>query len=67
MTCRFQLWSVPDLWNLRASGRGVLIYWHVERKSMVIHSQVINSTASEVAAIVGRAMHHGTEMDVEAN
>ena len=45
----------------------MLIYWHVERKSMVIHSQVINCTASEVAAMVDGAMHHGTAMDVEAN
>jgi TnpA family transposase len=51
----------------RYGGRGVLIYWHVERKSRVIHSQVINCTASEVAAMVEGAMHHGTEMDVEAN
>jgi TnpA family transposase len=59
--------SVWESRNLRASGRGVLIYWHVERKSMVIHSQVINCTASEVAAMVEGAMHHGTDMDVEAN
>ena len=54
-------------WHSRYGGRGVLIYWHVERKSMVIHSQVINCTASEVAAMVEGAMHHGTGMDVEAN
>jgi TnpA family transposase len=54
-------------WHSRYGGRGVLIYWHVERKSMVIHSQVINCTASEVAAMVEGAMHHGTDMDVEAN
>ena len=45
-------------WHSRY-GRGVLIYWHVERKSMVIHSQVINCTASEVAAMIEGAMHHG--------
>ncbi|MGH3450641.1 MAG: transposase, partial [Haloechinothrix sp.] len=54
-------------WHSRYGGRGVLIYWHVERKSMVIHSQVINCTASEVAAMVEGAMHHGTDMDVAAN
>jgi hypothetical protein len=30
--------SVRESRNLRASGYGVLIYWHVERKSMAIHS-----------------------------
>ncbi|TCN30653.1 Tn3 transposase DDE domain-containing protein [Kribbella orskensis] len=29
-------------WHSRYVGRGVLIYWHVEKKSMAIHSQVIN-------------------------
>jgi TnpA family transposase len=30
----------------------VLIYWHVERKSMAVHSQLISCSASEVAAMV---------------
>ncbi|EEP69789.1 transposase [Micromonospora sp. ATCC 39149] len=54
-------------WHSRYKSRGVLIYWHVERKSMVIHSQLLNCTASEVAAMVDGAMHHGTEMDVRSN
>jgi TnpA family transposase len=45
----------------------VLIYWHVERKSIVIHPQVINCTATELAAMVDGAMHHGTAIDIEAN
>ncbi|MFE6042623.1 Tn3 family transposase, partial [Streptomyces sp. NPDC056452] len=44
-------------WHSRYRGRGVLIYWHVEKKSLAIHSQLINCTASEIAAMleVGRA------------
>ena len=53
-------------WHSRYGGRGVLIYWHVERKSMAIHSQLISCTASEVAAMVEGAMRHGTTMEVEA-
>ncbi len=52
-------------WHSRYGGRGVLIYWHVERKSMAIHSQLINCSASEVAAMVEGAMRHGTTMEVE--
>ncbi|MDN5772093.1 MAG: transposase, partial [Microlunatus sp.] len=48
-------------------GRGVLIYWHVERDSMAIHSQLISCTASEVAAMVEGAIRHGTTMDVAGN
>jgi TnpA family transposase len=54
-------------WHSRYGGRGVLIYWHVERKSMAIHSQLLTCTASEVAAMVEGAMHHGTTMTVEGN
>jgi TnpA family transposase len=34
---------------------------------VVVHSQLLNCSASEVAAMVDGAMHHGTEMDVKAN
>lgn len=54
-------------WHSRYRGRGVLIYWHVERRAMAIHSQLISCTASEVAAMVEGAMHHGTAMQVEGN
>jgi len=54
-------------WHSRYGGRGVLIYWHVETKSVVVHSQLLNCTASEVAAMIDGAIHHGTEMDVKAN
>ncbi|WP_328504554.1 transposase [Streptomyces sp. NBC_00457] len=45
----------------------MLIYWHVEKKSLAIHYQLINCAASEVAAMVEGAMQHGTSMVVEAN
>jgi TnpA family transposase len=45
----------------------VLIYWHVEKKSMAIHSKPISCSASEVAAMIDGAMRHGTMMDVEGN
>jgi TnpA family transposase len=54
-------------WHSRYGGRGVLIYWHVEHKSMAIHSQLITCTASEVAAMIDGAIRHGTTMEVEGN
>lgn len=54
-------------WHSRFGGRGVLIYWHVERKSMAVHSQLIACSASEVAAMIEGAMRHGTTMEVEGN
>ena len=54
-------------WHSRYRGRGVLIYWHVEKRSMAVHSQLISCSASEVAAMVEGAMRHDTTMDVQAN
>ena len=54
-------------WHSRYGGRGVLIYWHVEKKSMVVHSQLLSCTASEVAAMVEGAVRHGTSMHLEGN
>lgn len=54
-------------WHARYGGRGVLIYWHVERKSMAIHSQLIGCSASEVAAMIEGVMRHGTTMEVDAS
>ena len=54
-------------YHSRYGRRGVLIYWSVDKGSMVIHSQLLNCSASEVHAMVDGAIHHGTEMAVEAN
>jgi TnpA family transposase len=52
-------------WHSRYGGRGVLIYWGVEKGSVVVHSQLLSPSASEVHAMVEGAIHHGTSMEVE--
>lgn len=54
-------------WHTRYHGRGVLIYWHVEKGSVAIHAQHLKCTASEVAAMIEGVMRHGTTMKVEGN
>jgi len=54
-------------WHSRYGGPGILIYWHVERGSMVVHSQTLRASASEVHAMVEGAIRHGTTMTVEGN
>ena len=54
-------------WHSRYGGRGVLVYWHVERGSVVVHSQTVRASASEVSAMVEGAIRHGTTMNVEGN
>ena len=51
----------------RYGGRGVLIYRHVERGSVVVHCQHLTCSASEVHAMVEGAIRHGTSMSVEAS
>ena len=52
-------------WHVRYGGRGVMIYWHVERKAVCIYSQLKRCSSSEVASMIEGVLHHGTEMDVE--
>jgi TnpA family transposase len=54
-------------WHSRYGGRGILVYWHVERGSVVVHSQTLRASASEVHAMVEGAIRHGTAMNVEGN
>lgn len=43
------------------------MYWHIEKGSMAIHSQLLNRTASEVAAAIEGMMRHATTMQAEGN
>jgi TnpA family transposase len=54
-------------WHARYGGGGILVYWHVEEKYVVVHSQVLKASASEVAAMVEGAVRHGTAMDLAGN
>jgi TnpA family transposase len=54
-------------WHNRYHGPGVLIYWHVERGSACIFSQLKSCSSSEVAAMIEGVLHHCTAMHVERN
>jgi TnpA family transposase len=42
-----------------------MIYWHVDRKSACIYSQLKRCSSSEVAAMVEDVLRHCTDMTVE--
>ncbi len=44
-----------------------MIYWHVERKSLCIYSQLRACSSSEVAAMIEGLVRHCTDMTVERN
>jgi len=52
-------------WHIRYGGRGVMIYWHVEKNSTCIYSQLKTCSSSEVAAMIEGLLRHSTEMTVE--
>ena len=54
-------------WHNRYGGAGVMIYWHVERRSTCIYSQLKNCSSSEVAAMIEGLLRHCTDADIEAN
>jgi TnpA family transposase len=54
-------------WHQRYGGPGVMIYWHVERRSTCIYSQLKSCSSSEVAAMIEGLLRHCTEVDVESN
>ena len=54
-------------YHLRYGGRGVMIYWHVEKKSTCIYSQLKTCSSSEVAAMIEGVLRHCTSMEVQKN
>ena len=66
---RFGSWSSNLIteWHARLRGPGVMIYWHVERRSVCVYSQLKHCSASEVAAMIEGVLHHCTSAEVERN
>ena len=52
-------------WHGRYRKRGVMIYWHVDKKSTCIYSQLKTCTSSEVAAMIKGVLNHLTDMDMQ--
>lgn len=66
---KFGAWNqnLMTEWHVRYGGKGVMIYWHVERHSVCIYSQLKRCSSSEVAAMIEGVLRHCTEMEVEKN
>jgi TnpA family transposase len=52
-------------WHLRYGGKGVMIYWHVEKHATCIYSQLKSPSSSEVASMIQGVLRHATEMQIE--
>jgi hypothetical protein len=57
--------NLTTQWHLRYGGPAIMIYWHLERKSLCIRSQLKSPSSSEVASMIEGVLHHVTEMSVD--
>src|ERR1019366_3377581 len=57
--------NLTTQWHVRYGGRGIMIYWHVEKKSLCIHSQLKSPSSSEVASMIEGVIRHCTEMEID--
>ena len=66
---KFGAWesNLMTEWHARYGGPGVMIYWHVERKSVCIYSQLKACSSSEVAAMIEGVLRHCTDADIDRN
>ncbi len=64
---KFGAWdqNLMTEWHIRYGGRGVMIYWHVEKRSACIFSQLKRCSSSEVAAMIEGVLRHCTDMNIE--
>jgi TnpA family transposase len=64
---KFGSWSANFMteWHQRYGGPGIMVYWHVERKSVCIYSQVTSTTASEVASMIEGLLRHLTSAEID--
>ncbi|WP_373290678.1 Tn3 family transposase, partial [Deinococcus arenae] len=66
---KFGAWdqNLMTEWHARYGGPGVMVYWHVEKNSVCIYSQLKSCSSSEVAAMIEGVLRHDTEMEVDRN
>jgi TnpA family transposase len=64
---KFGAWdqNLMTEWSIRHFGRGVMVYWHVDTKSVCIYSQLKTISSSEVAAMIEGVLRHCTDMEIQ--
>jgi TnpA family transposase len=65
---KFGAWdqNLMTEWHIRYNGRGVMIYWHVEKRAACINSQLKRCSSSEVAAMIEGVLRHCTDAEIRS-
>lgn len=59
--------NLMSRWHPRYRSKGVMVYWHVERDSICIYSQLKSCASSEVSSMIEGVLRHCTDLGVEKN
>ena len=51
-------------YHLRYGGRGIMVYWHVEKNAVCIYSQLKRVSSSEASSMIEGVLRHCTDMEV---
>ncbi|WP_327437542.1 Tn3 family transposase [Sinorhizobium meliloti] len=64
---KFGAWdrNLMTEWHARYGGRGVMIYWHVEKRKTCVYSQLKRCSSSEVASMIEGVLRHCTDMEIQ--
>ena len=64
---KFGAWdqNLMTEWHARYGGPGIMVYWHVEQKSVCVYSQLKSCSSSEVASMIEGVLRHETQMEVD--
>ncbi len=64
---KFGVWDQNLLteWHTRYRGKGVMIYWHIDRKATLIYSQLKSCSSSEVSSMMEGVLRHCTDIDIQ--
>ncbi|MGQ4815471.1 Tn3 family transposase [Agrobacterium vitis] len=64
---KFGAWdrNLMTEWHARYGGRGVMIYWHVEKRATCVYSQLKRCSSSEVASMIEGVLRHCTDLEIQ--
>jgi hypothetical protein len=57
--------NLMNEWHHRYKGKGVMIYWHVDKKALCIYSQLKSCSSSEVGSMMKGIIDHDTKMNMD--
>jgi TnpA family transposase len=52
-------------WHVRYRGRGVMVYWHVDKNALCVFSQLKTCSSSEIGSMIKGILQHCTNMEID--